>query len=134
MAAKQEIQKGLKIALEEVGEIVPKYNKQFKMWLFSHPLYPVEYAGNSAEEVIENYQLYLREFIAHRLDGKLNPVTESETKGHGGCRKGAGRPLGTTKESTTRLSLPLDIAEWMREKSHWADIRKLIANEKKIMR
>ena len=95
--------------------------------MFSHHLYPVEYTANSAEEVIENYPKYLKEFIKHRIDGRINPLTESETKGHGGYRQGAGRPKGTTKETTMHLSLPLDIAMWIKEKSHWSQVRKLMS-------
>jgi hypothetical protein len=75
-------------------------------------------------------QSRVKEFITHRLDGKLNPLTESEAKGHGGYRPGAGRPQGTTKEPTERLSLPLDIAEWIKEKRHWPDVRRLMSKEK----
>ena len=104
MATKQEIEKELNLALKEVGKSVSWYDKKFKMWLFSHPLYPVEYAGETAEEVQKNYPLYLKEFIMHRLNGRLNALTESETKGRGGFRSGAGRPKGTIKEPTKRVS------------------------------
>jgi len=126
MATKQEIEKELNIALKEIGDIVPWYDKRFKMWIFSHPLYPVEYAGDSVEEVIENYPLYLKELIIHRLKGQLNPVTEKETLGRAGKRTAAGRPRDTEKEPEVRLSLPFDIAEWIRQKTHWPAVRKLI--------
>ena len=86
MATKQEIEKELEIALQEVEKITPWYDKEFKMWIFSHPLYPVEYAGDTSDEVIENYPLYLKEFILHRLKGKLSVLMENETRGRGGRR------------------------------------------------
>ena len=86
MASKKEIEKHLQIALEEVGKIKPWFDKKFKSWIFSHKNYPVEYAGDSVEEVIKNYPLYLKEFIKHRLNNKLSPIAEKKTKGHGGLR------------------------------------------------
>lgn len=50
-----------------------------------------------------------------RLKGNLNPITEKETKGRRGKRKGAGRPKGTVKETKERLYLPVDIAEWFKD-------------------
>lgn len=78
------LDKNLKIALAEVGEILPWYDEEVEAWIFSHANYPVEYGGDSPEEVIENYPRYLEEFIAHRLQGKLNPLTEKKTKGKAG--------------------------------------------------
>lgn len=64
MASKKEVNEHLKIALEEIGEIKPRFSKRFNAWIFKHATYPtVEYAGDSPEEVIKNYPLYLREFI-----------------------------------------------------------------------
>ena len=52
MASTKEIKKHLNIALEEVGEIKPRFSKNFNAWTFSHKKYPdVEYVGESAEEV-----------------------------------------------------------------------------------
>lgn len=78
-----------------------------------HTLYPVEYSGDTKEEVIENYPLYLQDFIEERLKDNLSPVTERKTKGRGGRRIGSGRPTGTTKEPKKRVSLPSDIADWI---------------------
>lgn len=115
MATKKEIKQHLKVALLELGQIKPWFDKEFKNWIFSHPNYPVEYAGNSEEEVIKNYPLYLYDFIEERLNDNLNPITEKETKGKGGRRKGAGRPVGTKKESKTRIYVPTDIANLLKE-------------------
>jgi hypothetical protein len=80
--------------------------KDVDAWVFSHPKYPVRYAGDSPEEVIENYPLYLRDFIEERLNNNLAPSVEKKTKGKGGKREGAGRPKGTQKEKKTRVYLP----------------------------
>jgi len=112
MATKREIDKHLEIALKEIGEITPQYDKKFSAWIFKHPLYPVSYAGETKEEVIKNYPLYLRDFIEERLNRNLNELTEKETKGRGGKRRGAGRPKGTKKEPKERIYLPKDIAHW----------------------
>lgn len=113
MATKKEVEKHLKMSLEEIGQIEPWFDNDYKTWVFSHVLYPVEYSGDTREEVIENYPLYLKDFINERLRGNLSPVTENKTKGRGGRRTGSGRPAGTTKESKKRVSLPLDIADWI---------------------
>ncbi len=131
MASKKEIDLHLKVALEEIGEINPIFNKRFKAWIFKHPAYPdVEYAGESEEEVIENYPLYLRDFIKHRLNANIDPLIEKKTKGRGGLRKGAGRPRGTTKEPTERISLPKDIAQWIKNPDAISKVRALIAKQR----
>jgi len=83
MASNEEekIESQLKLALTEVGKITPWYSQEFKAWVFSHELYPVEYSGDTKEEVIQNYPLYLKEFILHRLNDKLSPLMENKTKG-----------------------------------------------------
>lgn len=90
MASKEEkeIKSHLTIALEEIGDIKPWFSKEFNAWVFSHELYPVEYAGDTKEEVIKNYPLYMKEFIKHRLQNRLSPLMENKTKGHGGKRMG----------------------------------------------
>lgn len=114
MATTKEIKKHLEIALKEVGEIKPWFDEDVNEWVFSHANYPVEYGGECAEEVIKNYPKYLREFIRQRLNNNLNPLTEKKTKGHGGKREGAGRPIGSVKEEKERVSLPIDLATWFK--------------------
>lgn len=115
MATAKEIKKHLEIALKEIGEIKPWFDPDVNEWIFSHANYPVEYGGESTKEVVRNYPKYLKEFIKERLNDNLSPLTEKKTKGHGGKREGAGRPSGTTKEIKKRISLPLDIATWIKE-------------------
>ncbi len=95
MATKKEIENHLQIALDEIGQIKPWFSKEYNSWIFSHPLYPVEYAGETKEEVIQHYPRYLETFIEERLNNNLSPLTEKETKGRGGKRQGAGRPKGS---------------------------------------
>ncbi len=111
MATKKEIKEHLKIALQEVGEIDPWFDTDFNTWIFSHPAYPVEYSGDSKKEVIKNYPLYLHDFIEERLNENLSPLTEKKTTGRGGKREGSGRPKGTVKEPTQRVTLPKPVAE-----------------------
>jgi len=103
MASKIEMKEHLKKALDELGEIKPWFDKSVNAWVFGHPNYPVEYAGESKEEVIEGYPRYLREFIKQRLNDNLAPFIEKKTKGHGGKPQGSGRPKGTKKETKTRI-------------------------------
>lgn len=131
MATKKEIEDHLKIALHEIGNIKPWFDQEVDAWIFSHPLYPVEYGGDTQKEVIQNYPKYLREFIKQRLNNNLNPLTEKETKGHGGKREGAGRPIGTTKELKTRLYLPVDLAEWFRKNPQAIEMTKKLMNKTK---
>jgi len=127
MATKKEIDKHLKTALKEVGEIKPWFDDEVNSYVFEHPSYPVEYAGESEKEVIENYPKYLREFIHHRLDDRLHPLMEKQTKGRGGRRPGAGRPKGVKKPPTKVVRLPKDIAEWMERPGSIPQVRHLIA-------
>jgi hypothetical protein len=105
MTTKKEIKEHLKIALEEIGPIQPWFDKAYKSWVFSHPAYPVEYSGDTKEEVFKNYPIYLQDFIEERLNGNLNPLTESATTGRGGRVRGLGqtyellRPKGPHKAS-----------------------------------
>ncbi|HSW86324.1 MAG TPA: hypothetical protein VLG49_02370 [Rhabdochlamydiaceae bacterium] len=131
MASQKEITKHLKIALDEIGEIKPRFNKRFHAWIFRHSSYPdVEYAGDSPEEVIKNYPRYLREFIKQRLNQNISDIVEKKTKGRGGKREGAGRPKGTKKESKIRVSLPKDIAMWFENPEAIPQFRRFIAKEK----
>ena len=130
MATKKEIKEHLALALKEVGEIKPKFDKEVDAWVFSHPKYPVRYAGESPKEVIKNYPLYLQEFIIERLKDNLAPSVEKLTKGKGGKREGAGRPKGTQKEKKTRVYLPEDIASWLKQPQSIPQVRKLIAKGK----
>lgn len=81
MATNKEIDQHLKIALKEIGKIKPKFKERFDAWIFIHKKYPdVEYAGDSPEEVIENYPLYLRDFIEERLNNNLAAHVEVKNK------------------------------------------------------
>lgn len=132
MATSKEVNKHLKLALEEIGEIKPWYDREVKEWVFSHPLYPVEYAGSSKKEVVENYPKYLREFIKHRLSDRLEKKVQAKTKGRGGARSGAGRPKGTTKgEKTKIIRLKASVAEWV--KAHEKEVEEAAAGIKKIV-
>jgi hypothetical protein len=115
MASKSEIKTELKIALSEIGNITPWFEKDFNTWIFSNPLYPVECEGKSPEEVIKKYPKYLEVFIEYRMKGKIDTVNEKKTKGKGGSRPGAGRPKGSLKEPTKQIRVPIDIANFMKE-------------------
>lgn len=109
----KELKKELEIALDEIGEIKPWFDKDFNCWLFFHPLYPVECEGKSAEEVIKKYPKYIKVFIEHRMQGMIDEVNEKKTKGKGGYRPGAGRPKGSIGEPKRQIRVPNDIADWL---------------------
>jgi len=115
MATAKEIEKELEIALKEIGRISPRFDKETDSWVFSHKLYPVECDGETSEDVIERYPLYLKEFLKHRLEGRLANHVEAKTHGKGGWRPGAGRPKGSTQEPKTRMYVPLPFADWIRK-------------------
>ena len=115
MATKKEIKQHLKIALNEIGEIKPSFDKEVNSWVFEHPDYPVGCSGDSKEEVIKKYPLYLEEFISERLNDNVSPSVEKRTKGKGGKREGAGQPVNLNKEPKVRAYLPLDIANLLKE-------------------
>lgn len=128
----KEIEKHLKIALREVGKIKPWFSKEYKAWIFSHELYPVEYAGDTEKEVIQNYPLYLKEFIKHRLQDRLSPLMEKKTKGHGGVRENVGRPKGSKKEEHVRMSLPKEIAAWLKTPGTLTHVREMLHAYKRV--
>jgi hypothetical protein len=115
MATKKEIKKHLKIALEEIGKIKPWFDKDVNCWVFEHSNYPVGCGADSEQEVIEKYPLYLEEFISERLNDNVSPSVEKRTKGRGGKKEGAGRPIDPNKEQRVRVYLPLDIANLLKE-------------------
>lgn len=127
MATKKEINEHMKIALAEIGKISPWFDTDVDCWVFSHKNYPVEYGGDSEEEVILNYPKYLREFIAHRLDNKVSEVNERETKGRGGLREGSGRPKGSKSAPLTKqIRVPIDIAVWLKYHGTIDHIREML--------
>ncbi len=129
---RKEIDDHLQIALKEIGEIKPRFDKQSNEWFFSHALYPVEYAGSTKEEVMENFPKYLREFIKHRLRDKIDPLIKKKTKGRGGVRPGAGRPVGSKKnEETETVRLKISMITWI--KKHKKELEEVIAGEKRIV-
>jgi len=121
----KEINRHLALALKEIGDIKPWFSKEFKAWIFSHDFYPVEYAGDTKEEVIQNYPLYVKEFIRHRLQGRLSPLMEKKTKGHGG-RPEALDHHKCIKEEKVRVYLPKDIADLLKEPGALMYLRGLI--------
>lgn len=126
MATKKEIKEHLKLALKEVGKITPWFDKEVNAWVFEHPNYPVSYGGDSKDEVIKNYPLYLEEFITERLKDNVSPSVLIRTKGKGGKREGAGRPVNPHKEHKVRVYLPQDIANLLKEPGVLAYLRGLM--------
>jgi hypothetical protein len=126
MATKKEIEEQVKIALAEIGEIKPWFEKKFNAWIFEHPAYPIGCEGSTSEEVIEKYPLYLKDFIIERLNDNLAPFVEKDTKGHGGKRLGSGRPKGTTKTPTKQGRLPEDIMDWLKKPGVIENLRHLM--------
>lgn len=101
------------------------FDKEVNAWVFEHSFYPVEYAGESPEEVIENYPKYLEVFIEHRLQNRIGEINEKKTKGKGGYRPGAGRPKGTTKTPTKQIRVSVDVADWLKDPQNIEVIRTL---------
>jgi len=114
MATEKEIKKELAVALKEVGHIKPRFDKETDCWFFSHKIYPVACEGKTPQAVIKRYPLYLKEFIKHRLNDRLDRSIEARTRGRGGRREGAGRPLGSTKDPKVRMYVPERFAAWLR--------------------
>lgn len=126
MATKKEIAQHLKSALSEIGKINPWFDKDVNSWVFEHPDYPVGCGGSTKDEVIKNYPLYLEEFISERLSSNLSPSVEKRTKGKGGKREGAGRPVDPNKENKVRVYLPMDIANLLKEPGVFTCLRGLM--------
>ncbi len=126
MASKKEIKQHLKASLEEIGQIEPWFDKEVNCWVFEHPSYPVGCGGDSKEEVIIKFPLYLEEFITERLSNNLSPSVEKRTKGKGGKREGAGRPIDPNKEPKVRVYLPKDIADLIKQPAVFSHLRGLL--------
>lgn len=124
--ATKEIKKQVELALAEIGQIKPWFDRKFKAWIFSSDLYPVQCEGNSKQEVIEKYPKYLEVFIEHRMVGKIDEINEKKTKGKGGARPNAGRPLGSKKDPTLQIRVPADIALWLKQPGIISDLRHLM--------
>lgn len=77
----KEIKSHLRVILDEIGEIKPWFDKEVNAWVFEHKLYPVGCSGESSEEVINKFPLYLEEFISQRLNNNLSPQVEKRIKG-----------------------------------------------------
>jgi hypothetical protein len=126
MATKKEVKKHLKMALNEIGQIEPWFDKNVNAWIFEHSTYPVGCGGDSEEEVIQKYPLYLEEFITERLNNNVSPSVEERTKGKGGKRDGAGRPVDPNKEQKIRVYVPSDIAHLLKQPGVVSHLRGLI--------
>ena len=73
------------------------------------------------------------EFIKHRLEGRLSPINENETKGKGGYREGAGRPKGSKSAPPTKqIRVPVDIAEWLKSPETIIHLRMLMKSYNRI--
>lgn len=127
MATKKEIEQHLNLALAEIGMIKPWFDKEVNAWVFEHPNYLVGYAGKSAKEVIKKYPLHLQMFIEERLNDNLDSRVEQESKGHGGVRSRAGRPIGSIKDPTKQIRVPIDIADWLKQPGFIPSIRQMLS-------
>jgi hypothetical protein len=117
----------VQIALMEVGAIEPWFDEEVQEWIFARKKYPESCSGATRQEVIENYPLYLRQFIEQRLKGNLAPWIEKKTAGRGGRRAGAGRPRGRKTLSTRTIRIAADIAAWLKsDPRHLQQVRDLM--------
>lgn len=115
---KKEVKDHLQIALKEVGEIKPWFDKEVDCWVFEHPKYPIVCGEDTSKEVIRKYPLYLKEFIIHRLDNRLDPLVEKATKGKGGLRPAAVKLTKEVKAPTKTIRLSENLykaALWLRQ-------------------
>jgi hypothetical protein len=110
------IEKELEIALKEIGAIKPWWSEEDQMYVFEHDAYPtLMHADQDPDEVVKGYKRALHRFIGYRMRGRVAESVERITSGRGGYRPGAGRPKGSTKGRTKRISLPDDVATWLKE-------------------
>jgi hypothetical protein len=118
----------LALALQEVGTIRPWFSDVDGFWVFSHTAYPtVDYMGDTPEDTITGYTRILEAFLCERLNGTVAGFVDQLTVGRGGKRVGAGRPIGSVKTPSLRISVPTDIANWLKgQPDHWEQVRKLM--------
>jgi hypothetical protein len=122
-----ELEKELKTALQEVGDIAPYWSEEDGMYVFEHPAYPmVMHADPDPEETRKGYLRALSGFVEERLQGTVAEDVERITSGRGGSRPGAGRPVGTKKAAKVRMMVPVDIAAWLQEPQHVDQVRRLM--------
>ena len=130
MPRNMNIEKELGIALKEVGEIKPWWSDEDQMYVFEHEAYPmVMHADPDPDEVVKGYKRALQRFIRYRMQGRVAESVERITSGRGGYRPGADRPKGSAKGKTRRISLPDDVATWLKEDpARIEKVRALMAN------
>ena len=117
----------LKEALNRVGKIDPVFDVETSAWTFESPHFPhLEAHGESAEEVISLYQKLLEGHLKDLDSGNVSDFILRATPGWGGRRQNAGRPRGTANEPKIRKMVPKDIAQWLDDPEHVAQIRQLM--------
>lgn len=116
IANRKEVTQNLAIALQEIGVIEPWWSDEDEMYVFEHQAYPrVLYADPDKVKTRDGYLRALKGFIEERLSGNLSEEAERITPGRGGLRAGAGRPIGSKKPPTERITLPKELADWLKE-------------------
>jgi hypothetical protein len=100
------------------------------MCVFEHPACPfVIHADPDPEEAKAGYLRALTGFIEHRMKGMVELDVDRVTPGRGGYRPRAGRSKKSTKGKMKRISLPDDVATWLKEDpSRIEKVRALMAN------
>jgi len=125
--SQKELEKHLKLALSEIGPIEPWWSDEDGMYVFEHDSYPrVMHADPDIEETKAGYLRAITGFIEDRLNGMISESAERVTKGRGGHRPGSGRPKGTKKPKTKRVTLPLEVADWLEEDDHLSQVKQLM--------
>jgi predicted AAA+ superfamily ATPase len=76
------------------------------------------------------FELGERFELERALHNNIWGSVEERTKGRGGKREGAGRPKGTKKPPTRRVSLPADVADWIERPSSIPQVREMIAKSR----
>jgi hypothetical protein len=102
----------VKEALAQIGDIKPWRDDNLGCWVFEHPDFPESYGGETEQEVIERYPLYLANMFAADERGKLAPDVKKKIR-WGGKREGAGRKVQDVE--SVQIRLPADIVAYIRE-------------------
>jgi hypothetical protein len=125
--------KELEQSLNKIGKIKPWFDDDVNAWVFEHETFPlVRYAGDTEQEVIENYPKYLADYLEELSKDNISKTAEKAfSSGRGGKRENSGRPKGTTKEPGKMYWFPILVGDWLKaSKKNLEIVAKLARNDK----
>jgi hypothetical protein len=114
--------KFLESGLRTMGEIKPWVDDKIHKWVYTHALFRLYGVGRTPEEAIDHYKQLMVAKIEENIQNRRQPL-ELFYRQYGGYRKNAGRRPKIIP--SIRVSVPKDIAPWLKAEQPWEAIRQL---------